>query len=202
MGSRGTSGQRVVLDLADRCQRASLDSIGLRARRPIPVPRRSFLCRERDGRVSPTPAADAMVLRGRFWFSKHYRRGLVHDNIAQEEGQGCSGAPDVVCVGVPGAADGPTEGETACEREVIVEAYFGGCGACDICMEGWGWECVYGRGRCGGEWGGRGGDGCAGDVGDDGGKGQKGQREAEADVVHIRVVSGVSVRLSRLDRSM
>ena len=159
MGSRGTSGQRVVLDVADRpgCEYAPLDVVGHRPHQPIPSPRWAFW-RRRDARVPPTTTTHAMgfcIFRERF-FRRHDVRAALDIDIAQEKGHGRRGeagtAAGVVRGCVPGAADGPSESEAVCERECVVEAYFGGCGtACDVCLEGeWEWAfgwCGGGRGR-------------------------------------------------------
>jgi hypothetical protein len=176
MGSRCASSQRVVLDFADRpgCEYAPLYFVGHRPHQPIPAPRWTFFWRWRDARVPPSTTAHALgfcIFRERFFRRRccccyPHAVPLCDIGIAQEKGHGRCGEADtaanIVFSCVPGAADGPSEGETACERECVVEAYFGGCGgaACDVCLEGewewalgwawawaWAWACGGGR-RC------------------------------------------------------
>jgi len=76
--------------------------------------------------------------RGRLWFF-HHRYPRRRHTIAlcvttQEEGERAGEtdtAPVVVCGCVPRATDG-TKGKAGC----VIEACFGGCGACGVCLEG------------------------------------------------------------------
>ena len=136
MGSSCASGQCVVLAVRPGCQCTRLRIIEHHPSQSVPSPR-WFFC---YARLPPTTTQHTLGLHFWGWFfhpHRHCHRSACTDIAKEKRKGGCDETTDVVCGGVSRVADGPVAtGEAACQRERVVAAYFGGGGACDVCLEG------------------------------------------------------------------